>query len=147
LNTHSLTHTHSDGIVLENLAGRFMMDVQIPEARCFYGFQMAMENIHRCVCVCVSVCECVHVDICGVVCVYTQTTNNCYPYTHTHIHISTHTHSETYSLLIDTYIKDTAEKERLFHAANEIPCIKEKAQWAMKWITSSEVSVHTCVSV
>ena len=36
----------SDGIVLENLAGRFMSDVQLSEARAFYGFQIAMENIH-----------------------------------------------------------------------------------------------------
>lgn len=67
-----------------------MCDVQIPEARCFYGFQLAMENIH----------------------------------------------SETYSLLIDTYIKDTNEKMRLFHAVDNIPCIQKKAQWAIKWITS-----------
>jgi ribonucleoside-diphosphate reductase beta chain len=81
----------SDGIVLENLASRFLNDVQIPEARCFYGFQLAMENIH----------------------------------------------SETYSLLIDTYIKDTHEKLKLFNAIEEIPCIKEKAEWALKWIDSS----------
>ena len=80
----------SDGIVLENLAERFLTEVQIPEARCFYGFQLAMENIH----------------------------------------------SETYSLLIDTYIKDTAEKARLFHATETIQCIKDKAEWAMRWISS-----------
>jgi ribonucleotide reductase beta subunit family protein with ferritin-like domain len=78
----------SDGIVLENLAQRFMGDVQVPEARCFYGFQIAMENIH----------------------------------------------SETYSLLIDTYIKDTVEKTRLLTAIETIPCIKQKADWALKWI-------------
>jgi ribonucleoside-diphosphate reductase subunit M2 len=82
----------SDGIVLENLAQRFMTEIQIPEARCFYGFQMAMENIH----------------------------------------------SETYSLLIDTYIKDNAEKTRLFHAIDTVPCIKEKADWAMKYISSND---------
>jgi ribonucleotide reductase beta subunit family protein with ferritin-like domain len=80
----------SDGIVLENLAERFLVDVQIPEARCFYGFQIAMENIH----------------------------------------------SETYSLLIDTYIKDTAEKTRLFHAMETIHCIQQKAEWALRWIAS-----------
>lgn len=80
----------SDGIVLENLASRFMQEIQIPEARCFYGFQIAMENIH----------------------------------------------SETYSLLIDTYIKDPAEKQRLFHAIDTIPCIGKKAQWALQWIHS-----------
>jgi len=81
----------SDGIVLENLAERFLKEVQIPEARCFYGFQVAMENIH----------------------------------------------SETYSLLLDTYIKETVERTRLFHAIETIPCIQEKASWAMRWIKSS----------
>jgi len=80
----------SDGIVLENLAERFLKEVQIPEARCFYGFQLMMENIH----------------------------------------------SETYSLLIDTYIKDTAEKARLFNAIETIPAVKRKAEWALKWIKS-----------
>jgi ribonucleoside-diphosphate reductase beta chain len=78
----------SDGIVLENLANRFLKEVQLPEARCFYGFQLAMENIH----------------------------------------------SETYSLLIDTYIRDPTEKARLFNAMEEIPSIKSKAEWAIKWI-------------
>lgn len=80
----------SDGIVNENLAQRFYNDVQIPEARCFYGFQIAMENIH----------------------------------------------SETYSLLIDTYIKDQKEKDKLFNAVQTLPCVGKKAQWAMKWISS-----------
>jgi len=78
----------SDGIVLENLAQQFCSEIQIPEARCFYGFQIAMENIH----------------------------------------------SETYSLLIDTYIKDQTEKLMLLNAIEHIEVIKEKAQWAMKWI-------------
>lgn len=82
----------SDGIVLENLAERFMSDVKIPEARCFYGFQIAMENIH----------------------------------------------SETYSMLIETYIRDTEEKRHLFEAVESIPCIRRKAEWAMRWIRSSE---------
>lgn len=82
----------SDGIVLENLAERFMKDVQIPEVRCFYGFQIMMENIH----------------------------------------------SETYSMLIDTYINDSAEKMRLFKAIDNIACIKKKADWAIKWIKSGE---------
>lgn len=80
----------SDGIVLENLAERFLTEVQLPEARCFYGFQIAMENVH----------------------------------------------SETYSLLIDTYIRDSREKTRLFNAMETIPCVKEKAEWAMRWISS-----------
>jgi len=82
----------SDGIVLENLASRFMTEVQIPEARCFYGFQMMMENIH----------------------------------------------SETYSILIDTLIDDAAEKEFLFKAVDNIPSVQMKAQWAFKWIESSD---------
>jgi len=78
----------SDGIVLENLAARFLEEIQVPEARCFYGFQIAMENIH----------------------------------------------SETYSLLIDTYIKDTAEKQKLLTAIEHTPSIKKKADWAIKWM-------------
>lgn len=80
----------SDGIVNENLAGRFMTEVQWPEARCFYGFQIAIENIH----------------------------------------------SETYSLLIDTYITDAAEKTRLLGAIETIPCVRKKAEWAQRWINS-----------
>ena len=79
----------SDGIVNENLAVNFMNEVQYPEARCFYGFQIMMENIH----------------------------------------------SETYSLLIDTYINDTAEKAHLFHAIDTIPAVGLKADWALKWIS------------
>lgn len=82
----------SDGIVLENLAGRFMKEVQVAEARAFYGFQIAIENIH----------------------------------------------SEMYSLLIESYIKDSAEKDKLFHAIDTIPCIKKKAKWALRWIDGSE---------
>jgi ribonucleoside-diphosphate reductase subunit M2 len=78
----------SDGIVLENLATRFMADVQLAEARAFYGFQIAMENIHN----------------------------------------------ETYSILIDTYIKDTDEKSKLLNALAHFPCISKKALWSQKWI-------------
>ena len=84
----------SDGIVLENLAVRFMHEVQLSEARAFYGFQIAMENIH----------------------------------------------SEMYSLLIDTYIKDTAEKAHLFDALNQYPCIQKKGAWAFKWIHDPQAS-------
>ena len=87
----------SDGIVLENLALRFMSDVQVSEARAFYGFQIAMENIH----------------------------------------------SQTYSLLIDTYIKDQAEKTRLFCALEHFPCIKKKGDWAQKWIGDNRSSFAT----
>src|ERR1700743_2825280 len=80
----------SDGIVNENLAVNFMSEVQVTEARCFYGFQIMMENIH----------------------------------------------SETYALLIDTYIKDPQEKHRLFHAIETCPAVKKKADWAMRWITN-----------
>lgn len=87
----------SDGIVLENLASRFMSDVQIAEARAFYGFQIAMENIH----------------------------------------------SETYSLLIETYIKNAEEKDKLFNAIENFPCIKKKADWAQKWIHDNRSSFAT----
>lgn len=78
----------SDGIVNENLAINFMNEVQLPEARCFYGFQIMMENIH----------------------------------------------SEMYSLLIDTYIKDSTERNYLLHAIDTIPCVTKKAEWALRWI-------------
>ncbi|HCQ13042.1 ribonucleotide-diphosphate reductase subunit beta [Flavobacterium sp.] len=45
-------------------------------------------------------------------------------------------HSETYSLLIDTYVKDEAEKDQLFNALEVFPAIKKKADWALKWIES-----------
>ena len=82
----------SDGIVNENLVERFATEVPMAEARCFYGFQISMENIH----------------------------------------------SETYSLLIDTYIKDAAEKDNLFNALETIPCIRKKADWALRWIEESK---------
>merc|ERR1711992_349042 len=84
----------SDGIVNENLVERFMQEVQIPEARCFYGFQVAMENIH----------------------------------------------SETYSLLIDTLIKDSEEKTHLFNAIETIPAVQKKAEWALKWINAENAT-------
>ncbi|MBI3521111.1 MAG: ribonucleotide-diphosphate reductase subunit beta [Bacteroidetes bacterium] len=80
----------SDGIVNENLAINFLNEVQYPEARFFYGFQVMMENIH----------------------------------------------SETYSLLIDTYIKDPVEKDKLLHAVETVPCVGKKADWALKWISN-----------
>src|SRR5690554_7459910 len=78
----------SDGIVNENLAENFLAEVQYTEAKFFYGFQIAMENIH----------------------------------------------SETYSLLIDTYIKDDKEKAGLFNALDTMECVKKKADWALRWI-------------
>jgi len=78
----------SDGIVNENLAENFLSEVQYPEAKFFYGFQVAMENVH----------------------------------------------SETYSLLIDTYIKDEKEKMKLFRAIETLDCVRKKAEWALKWI-------------
>jgi ribonucleoside-diphosphate reductase subunit M2 len=87
----------SDGIVLENLGMRFMTEVQASEARAFYGFQIAMENIH----------------------------------------------SEMYSLLIDTYIRDEEEKQRLFTAIENYPCIKKKADWAITWINDTQSSFAT----
>jgi ribonucleotide reductase beta subunit family protein with ferritin-like domain len=87
----------SDGIVLENLGIRFMSEVQLSEARAFYGFQIAMENIH----------------------------------------------SEVYSLLIDTYVKDETEKDSLFNAIENFPCIRKKADWAIKWINDKRSSFAT----
>lgn len=49
-------------------------------------------------------------------------------------------HSETYSLLIDTYVKDSREKEKLFNAVQHFPAIREKAEWAMKWISDDTAS-------
>jgi ribonucleoside-diphosphate reductase subunit M2 len=87
----------SDGIVMENLAARFMNDIQVSEARAFYGFQIAMENIH----------------------------------------------SEMYSLLIDTYIRDSTEKDRLFNAVQNFPCIAKKADWGKKYIADKRSSFAT----
>jgi ribonucleoside-diphosphate reductase subunit M2 len=87
----------SDGIVLENLASRFMKEVQVAEARAFYGFQIAMENIH----------------------------------------------SESYSLLIETYIKDSEQKDKLFNAITHFPCIKKKSDWAQKWIHDQKSNFAT----
>jgi len=84
----------SDGIVNENLVERFCQEVQVSEARCFYGFQIAMENIH----------------------------------------------SEMYSLLINTFIRDSEEQARLFNAIETIPCIKKKADWALRYISHETAS-------
>ena len=90
----------SDGIVNENLVERFCQEVQILEAKFFYGFQIAMENIH----------------------------------------------SETYSLLIDTYIKDVEEKTKLLNAVDHIPSIKKKADWALKWIGDTSSFGERCIA-
>jgi len=87
----------SDGIVIENIGVRFMNEVQVSEAKAFYGFQVMMEQIH----------------------------------------------SETYSLLIDTYVKDDVEKNQLFNALDTFPCIKKKADWALKWIGDEEADFAT----
>lgn len=84
----------SDGIVSENLALNFYDEVKLPEARCFYGFQTAMENIH----------------------------------------------SEVYSLLIDTYVRDTDEKSKLLNAANCVDAVKRKADWALKWLDKTKAT-------
>ena len=87
----------SDGIVLENLGVRFMNEVQLSEARAFYGLQIAMESIH----------------------------------------------SITYSTLIDTYIKDREQKDKLFNALHEYECIKKKGDWAIKWINDKKSTFAT----
>jgi len=90
----------SDGIVIENLASRFLKEIQIPEARSFYCFQLAIENIH----------------------------------------------SEMYSLLLETYIRDPIEKDRLFHAIDTIPAVQKKAEWALKWIESASCFAERLVA-
>ena len=91
----------SDGIVNENLACNFATEVQIPEARCFYGFQIAVENIH----------------------------------------------SETYSLLIDTYVRDNEEKSHLLNAIQTVPCVQKKAEWALKWCERENASfAERCIA-
>ena len=87
----------SDGIVMENLASRFMREIQIPEAKFFYSCQNLMEAVH----------------------------------------------SETYSLLIDTYITDKEEKARILGAIQTIPAVKKKADWAMTWIESPDADFAT----
>jgi ribonucleoside-diphosphate reductase beta chain len=87
----------SDGIIIENLAVRFLNEIEIPEVRSFYSYQIFNENIH----------------------------------------------SETYSLLIDTYIKDNEEKNKIFNSIENIPCIAKKASWAYKWIQNNEVNFAT----
>ncbi len=87
----------SDGIIIENLAVRFLSEIEIPEIRAFYSYQIFNENIH----------------------------------------------SETYSLLIDTYIKDNDEKMRIFNSIDNTPCIYKKAMWANKWIQNKEVNFAT----
>ena len=87
----------SDGIVLENLGLRFMTEVQLAEAKAFYGFQIAMENIH----------------------------------------------SIMYSQLIETYIKNPVEKDKLFNALDNFPCISKKADWAIKWIQEPDANFAT----
>ena len=87
----------SDGIVLENLGLRFMTEVQLPEAKAFYGFQIMMENIH----------------------------------------------SIMYSQLIETYIKNPYEKDKLFNAIDNFQCIRKKADWAVKWINDKESNFAT----
>lgn len=90
----------SDGIVNENLVINFMKEVQLAEARCFYGFQIAIENIH----------------------------------------------AETYSLLIDTYIKDPTEKDFLFNAMENLDCVKKKANWALDWIDNAPSFAHRLIA-
>ncbi len=90
----------SDGIVLENLSLNFNSEIQLPEARAFYGFQTAMENVH----------------------------------------------SETYSLLIDTYVKDQTEKTRLFQAIYTIPAVEKKARWAVSWMDKSNCFAERLVA-
>src|SRR4026207_2195281 len=102
---HFITHVlaffaASDGIVNENLAEHFISEVQYTEAKFFYGFQIAIENIH----------------------------------------------AETYSLLIDTYIKNPLEKTKMFNAIETIPCVKKKAEWAIRWIVNAPSFAHRLIA-
>jgi len=90
----------SDGIVLENLGSRFSTEVQYPEARAFYGFQIAMENIH----------------------------------------------SETYSLLIEQYIRDDAERDEVFRAVDTMPAVRAKAEWAVQWMNDDNCFAERLVA-
>ncbi|KAH9682974.1 Ribonucleoside-diphosphate reductase small chain A [Citrus sinensis] len=120
----------SDGIVLENLAARFLNDIQIPEARAFYGFQIAMENIHSGRAFYIMFHD---FPLLLVLCFM------CYIITHHHNIIGgtlCRFLSEMYSLLLETYIKDSKEKHRLFNAIENIPCVARKAKWALDWIHS-----------
>lgn len=87
----------SDGIVMENLATRFMREIQMPEAKFFYSAQNQMEACH----------------------------------------------SETYSLLIDTYITDKEEKMRILRSIDTIPAVQKKAAWAKQWIDNTNASFAT----
>lgn len=84
----------SDGVVAENLVERFATEVQVPEARCFYGFQIMMENVH----------------------------------------------SETYALLIETYVQDANEQLEIFQAIDRTGCVQKKAEWCLRWIRDNQVS-------
>merc|ERR1719465_203060 len=90
----------SDGIVNENLASQFSTEVQIPEARAFYGFQIAMENIH----------------------------------------------SETYSLLIEQYIRDDTERDTVFQAVETMPAVRRKAEWALQWMNDENCFAERLVA-
>lgn len=87
----------SDGIVMENLAQRFLKEIEIPEIRNFYSYQIYNEAVH----------------------------------------------SLTYSLLIDTYVRDKEEKNKILNSIQTIPCVSQKAQWAQQWIENNEVSFAT----
>ena len=90
--------TASDGIVNENLSSNFATEVTLPEACWFYGFQIAVENIH----------------------------------------------SESYLLLIDMFIKDPTKKMHLLRAIETVPCVQQKAQWALKWCNTTTASFAKC---
>jgi ribonucleotide reductase beta subunit family protein with ferritin-like domain len=101
---HFISHvlaffTASDGIINKNLSSNFATEVTSPEARCFYGFQIAIKNIH----------------------------------------------SKTYSLLIDTYVKDPVKKMHLLKAIETVPCNQRKAQWALRWCDSTAASFAECM--
>ncbi|KAI0715424.1 putative ribonucleoside-diphosphate reductase small chain B [Earliella scabrosa] len=87
----------SDGIVSENLVQRFCAEVQIPEARCFYGIQIMIENIH----------------------------------------------AEVYSRIIQELIADPREQDLLFRGLQDMPTVRAKADWCIRWIEDQERDFST----
>lgn len=90
----------ADGIVQENLAQNFLNEIQVPEARLFYSYQIFNEAVH----------------------------------------------SQTYGMLIDAYIESPEEKHRLFDAVQTIPCVKKKADWALRWTDKSRTFAERLVA-
>ena len=90
----------SDGVVFENLVTNFASEIQYPEARCFYGVQMMIENVH----------------------------------------------AETYSMMLQSLVEDKDEQRNLFRAIHTIPSIKNKADWALKWMNNERTFAERLIA-